>query len=100
MIKELIIYSSLISFFVAGIFLKEEVKSFKDYALGSKPYTKLALSATVIATMYGGGSTIGAVSMVCEIGLIYIITQLCTPISILLQSVFIVPRYREYVRRA
>ena len=63
MTKEIIVYVSLLSFLLIGVFFKEKIKSFKDYALDSKPYTKITMSATVVAILMGRGSTIGEIGM-------------------------------------
>ena len=49
--------------------------------MGSKPYTKITMSATVVATLMGGGSTIGEVGMAYNSGMIYIVTLLFMPIG-------------------
>lgn len=69
MIKEIIIYGFLLTFLIVGLGYREKIKKFKDYALGTHICTKLALSATVVATLVGGGSTIGSIAMVGSISL-------------------------------
>lgn len=96
MTKEIIVYVSLLSFLLIGVFFKEKIKSFKDYALGSKPYTKITMSATVVATLMGGGSTIGEVGMAYNSGMIYIVTLLFMPIGYVITSIFVVPRLKDY----
>lgn len=94
--KEIIIYTSLLSYLIVGVFIKDKIKTFKDYAIGSKPFTKLALSATVVATLFGGGSTIGITSMVYDSGLIYILVMMCVPISYLITPIYIIPKLEKF----
>ena len=95
MIKEIIIYATLILFLFVGVLFRKKIKNFKEYALGGKPISKLALSATVTATAIGGGSTIGSVSQVHEIGLVFMPMLLCIPISLVLFS-YLIPKIKSY----
>ena len=96
MLKEIIIYGSLLSYLIVGFFIRVKIKSFKEYAVGSKPFTKLALSATVVATLFGGGSTIGVTSMVYNSGLVYILVMMCIPISYLITPIYIIPKLEKF----
>ena len=81
MVKEAIIYSFLVIFLIVGIYYKKKVRNFKDYALGVRPQTKIAMIATVVATLIGGGSTIGEIGMTYNSGMIYLISLIFIPIS-------------------
>ena len=96
MIKEIIIYGFLLTFLIVGIGYREKIKKFKDYALGTHICTKLALSATVVATLVGGGSTIGSIAMLYEVGIIFVILSFAWPIGNILIAIYIIPRLEEY----
>ncbi|MSO14594.1 sodium:solute symporter family transporter [Rickettsiales endosymbiont of Trichoplax sp. H2] len=95
MLKEIIIYATLILFLFVGVLFRKKIKNFKEYALGGKPISKLALSATVTAIAIGGESTIGSVSQVHEIGLVFMPMLLCIPISLVLFS-YLIPKIKSY----
>lgn len=95
MVKEIIIYTSLILFLFVGIFFREKIKNFKEYALGIKPFSKLALSSTIVATAIGGATTIGSVAQVHEIGLVFILMSICLPISVIFFS-YLIPKIKNY----
>ena len=95
MIKEIIVYGVLLLFLVTGIFFKGKIKNFKEYALGTKQFSKLALSSTVVATAIGGGSTIGSVGKVHEIGVVFTLMLMSVPISLLLFS-YLIPKITNY----
>ncbi len=94
--KELVIYGMLIAYLIIGVTIRKKIKNFREYAMGVRPYTKLALSATVVATMFGGGSTIGEVGMAYNTGLIYILTMMCVPIGFLIIPIYILPKLEKY----
>ncbi len=96
MIKEIIIYGALAIFLIVGVCIKDKLKKFKDYALGVRTCTKLALSATVVASIVGGGSTIGSVAMVYKVGIIFIILSLAWPISYIFIAIYIIPQLEKY----
>jgi Na+/proline symporter len=95
MAKEIIIYSALFLFLITGTFFKGKIRNFKEYALGVKPFSKLALSSTVVATALGGGSTIGSVAQVHETGVIFMLMLMSVPISFLLFS-YLIPKIINY----
>ena len=96
MVKEAIIYSFLVIFLIVGIYYKKKVRNFKDYVLGVRPQTKIAMIATVVATLIGGGSTIGEIGMTYNSGMIYLISLIFIPISYVLVSIFVVPKIKNY----
>ena len=95
MIKEIIVYTTLILFLFVGILLRKKIKNFKEYALGGKPFSKLALSTTVTATVIGGGSTIGSVAQVHKIGVVFMLMLLCIPFSLIFFS-YLIPKIQNY----
>ena len=95
MIKETIIYSALFLFIIIGTFFRGKIKDFKQYAMGIKPFSKLALSSTVVATSIGGGTIIGCVSEVHEVGIVIILAIMAVPISLVLFS-YLIPKIVKY----
>ena len=80
-----------------GLYYGRGVKSIKDYALGDRNFSTSALVATTVATTIGGGFFAGAITESYRQGLYFIIPALGEPLALIIVSLFLIPRMREFI---
>ena len=95
-IEQIVIYVTLLVFLVVGILFKDKPKNMKDYSLGTRLFTKPMLIATMVATLIGGGSTIGQAALLYDQGMLYVIPVLAEIVGYLIFGYLIVPKFKEY----
>jgi len=94
---ELIIVSIYLLFTLGlGIISGRKVKSFKEYALGTRNLPTIVMGTTVSATLIGGGSSLGTSTEVFKYGIIVILAKFGVSIGALLTAFFIVPRMERF----
>ena len=94
---ELIIVSIYLLFTLGlGIISGRKVKSFKEYALGTRNLPTIVMGMTVSATLIGGGSSLGTSTEVFKYGIIVILAKFGVSIGALLTAFFIVPRMERF----
>ena len=95
-IEQIMIYVTLLVFLGVGILFKDKPKNMKDYSLGTRLFTKPMLIATMVATLIGGGSTIGQTALLYDQGMLYVIPVLAEIVGYLVFGYLIVPKFKEY----
>lgn len=93
---EIYLYILLLSFLVVGVFFKDKVANIREYALGTRSFSTPVLIATMVATLIGGGSTIGTVAAIYDKGIWVAISILIMPVGYCLFAHFIVPKLNSY----
>ena len=69
---------------VVGLSYGRQTKTIQDYALGGKNFSTLTLTATLLATWFGGGSLYYTLANTYSQGLYFLISLLGTPLCFLL----------------
>jgi Na+/proline symporter len=94
--NQALFWISIISILVIGVFFKDKVKSFKDFAVGQKKFSSNFLIATTIATLIGSGSLIGKTQALYQEGIVLLLASLGSPIGTFLMSGWILPKFQKY----
>ena len=71
---------------IVGLSVKRHIKTIQDYALGGRNFSNLTLTATIVATWFGGGTITYWPSMYYSKGLPMIIASLSAPLCMLLMG--------------
>lgn len=79
-----------------GIAASRKVKSFKDFAIGSRNLPTSVIGMTLCATLIGGGSAMGIATESYKYGLIYILARYGEVIAFLFVAYFIAPRMDKF----
>lgn len=90
--ENLMFYVFMAFLLFVGLFAGKGVKSVSEYALGNRMLGMGVLLLTLLATVEGGGNTIGAVERLYTHGIIYGFAALGNVFSLLLTALVIVPR--------
>ena len=80
-----------------GLYYGRGVQNIKDYALGGRNFSTSALVATTVATTIGGGFFAGAITESYRQGLYFIIPALGEPLALIIVSLFLIPKMREFI---
>lgn len=95
-IDHLIVYFYLISMLVLGLWVGRGVKDMKDYAIANRSYSSTIMMLTFLATVFGGGSTLGIAEGVHSKGIIMIASDMGIIFSFLLVAKYIAPRVSRF----
>lgn len=75
-----IIFIYLIGCLVIGLYKSRKIKNIKGYALGAINVPTGVLVSTIFATHIGAGSSIGIVEQIFALGLIFVVSQIISPV--------------------
>lgn len=81
---------------VVGLSAKRQIKTIQDYALGGRNFSTFTLTATIVATWFGGGTITYWPSMYYSKGLPMIMATLSTPLCMLLMGRIMAPRMSAF----
>ncbi len=84
----------LVTLLGIGIATARKVRTSIDYTLAGRDVHWLVLLATTVATMVGGGMSIGFVSLVYEIGIAGAVVTIGAYISLIVTGLWIAPKLR------
>lgn len=96
-IDTFLVVSFILLNLVIGVCYSKRITSVSDYALGGRHFDTSSLVATTVATTIGGGFFAGAITESYRQGLYFIIPALGEPISLILVSIFLIPRMKEFL---
>lgn len=91
-----IIAGYLLLTLVVGICKGWTTKDMRDYSIAGRRYSNTILVATILATLIGGGSTLGATAKVYTVGITYLFVGLGGPINKLITAHYIAPRMARF----
>ncbi|KAF8818589.1 sodium:solute symporter family protein [Rickettsia endosymbiont of Cardiosporidium cionae] len=88
----LVISVFVIAMFYVVLTVIFRVKSFKEFALGSRVFSTPVLVATIVATYLSGSGFFIELSCIYEYGIAYFISDIAIVISFIIFGIFFVPR--------
>ena len=92
--------SILVLFFIVtlivGMRYGRQVKTIREYAVGDKNFTTPVLTATIIATWFGGGALVRGLEKTYSLGLYYNLSLVGIAVGLLLSG-HLVSRMREFM---
>ena len=94
-IDYLIVYAFLIISAIIGIRAGKGVKDIRDYAIGNKSFTTVALVLTFLATSFAGASIMTGPALVFSSGII-VMAALAVGVSYVLSGIFITPKFVQF----
>ena len=97
MIDQIIIVVYLLLTLVLGMWAGRNVKDVSDFSIASKSYNTPIITATLLATMIGGGHTIGIAARTYDVGIIYVVATFFGAIfTNLIVARFIAPNIAKF----
>lgn len=81
---------------ILGWFTKKNIHTFQDFSVGNKTYSDKVMTATLFATVIGGGSTLGIATNVYQYGIIFMIAFYGAAINKFIVARFIAIRMGNY----
>lgn len=96
LIDVIIVCIFLCSILYVGLKSSKNVKTFKDYALGTNRFSNFVIFCTLAASCIGGNSTIGCVGKTYSVGVAQLIVQMGVPLSFLILALFLANRFYYY----
>lgn len=96
MVDYFVVCAYLILTFIIGIFYARKIKSFQDFAISHRKYNTPVITATLLATVIGGGSTFGVSSKTFEHGLIFLLAFYGFVLNRFVVAKFIVPKLTPF----
>jgi SSS family solute:Na+ symporter len=92
-IDYLIVYTFLIISVIIGIRAGKGVKNIRDYAIGNKSFTTVALILTLLATNFAGASVMNGPARIFSSGIIITTSLLAVGISFVLSGLLLAPKF-------
>ncbi len=92
-----IVIAYLIATLIIGLWQGRGVKTMKDYTIAGRNYSTFVIVATLAASWFGGGTSIGKVEKIFNHGTVYLLTTVGIIIQLLLMSEIIVKRFKPYL---
>ncbi len=90
-----------IGFLIANVFVgrlfSRDTKTIKEYSLGDRKFSTIALVSTIVATFTTGSGFFVTLSNTYSDGLLYLIPSLCMALGFVLTGFFLVPRMSEFM---
>jgi SSS family solute:Na+ symporter len=80
-----------------GMWQSSGVKTMKDYTIANRDYSTFIIVATVAASWFGGGTSIGKVEKIFNHGTVYLLTTVGLVVQLLLMSEIIVKKFAPYM---
>ncbi|MEM7055561.1 MAG: HD domain-containing protein [Bacteroidota bacterium] len=84
---------------IVGLIYGRRVKTIHDYALGGKNFSSSTITATIIATWFGGGFLFYNLANIYSTGLYFIIPALGPVISLLITGQLLAVRMEEFLNK-
>ncbi|NRA73208.1 MAG: hypothetical protein HRU36_00470, partial [Rickettsiales bacterium] len=91
-----IVISYMVFCLIIGLLRYGKIKNIRDYTLGTKPFPTVVLMVTTLATVVGTGQIIGHTEKVHQLGLIYIIPFIFTPVSWFILAKLLAPSLQAF----
>ena len=92
--------SIIVAFLVATLYIGfssgKKIKTFGDYAIGSRKFSDFAIFCTICATIIGGATTMGNVGKFYEVGVVHFLAEACLPLSYIIVGTFLAFRFGNY----
>ena len=82
---------------IVGLYNNRQAKTIRDYALGGKNFSTLTLTATIVATWFGGGSLYYGLPNIYSKGLFFVIALLGPPICLFIMGQVLAVRMQEFM---
>lgn len=82
---------------IVGLSYGRQAKTIQDYALGGKNFSTLTLTATIIATWFGGGFLYYGMGNIYSKGLSFVISFLGVPLCLLIMGQVLAVRMKEFL---
>ena len=92
-----IVVGFLLLTLLVGINYGKKVRTIKDYALGGRNFSTVALVATIVATQASGSGFFTTLTKTYTDGFYYLFSSLGVGISIALTSIVLIPRMEEFL---
>ena len=93
-------FAIIVAFLAATLYIGcksgKRIKTFSDYAIGSRKFSDFAIFCTICATIIGGSTTMGNVGKFYEVGVVHFLAEACLPISYIIIGVFLAFRFGNY----
>lgn len=86
----------LIITLILGIIVARKVKTFEEFAIGSRRYPTVVIGMTICATLIGGGSSMGTATEVFKFGIIVMLAKYGVSFGALIIAMFIIPRMEKF----
>lgn len=93
----IIIIVFLVITLVIGLYCSRSVYTFKQYAVGNRQMPTAVLTASLIATVYGGGFLINRLNAYYYNGLYTLVRDLVLPIGFYLIARFVIVRMKPFI---
>lgn len=94
---DLVIVASFLAFnLIFGILSGAKIKNLKEYTIGNRNISDVVLSITIMATLIGGGSSLGTSTEVYKFGIIVIFAKYGVSVGMLLIAYFISPKMEKF----
>ncbi|MDD9140092.1 MAG: sodium:solute symporter family protein, partial [Candidatus Cardinium sp.] len=93
----LIISLFLLITLIIGIYYGRGVKTFQEYAVGSRKISTTVLVLSLIATIYGGGNLSTRLDVSYRKGLCALLLDLTAPMNLYISMRFIIVRMKEFI---
>lgn len=82
---------------LVGLGYGARVRSLREYAIGSKNFSTATITATLVATWFGGGSLVYGLEQTYTRGLYYILALIGAPTGLLLTGRVVGVRMHEFL---
>lgn len=92
-----IVGAYLVATLLIGLWQSKSIKSMKDYTIAERNYSTFVIVATVAASWFGGGTSIGKVEKIFNHGTVYLLTTVGLIIQLLIMSEFLVKKFKPYM---
>ena len=86
----------LIITLILGIIVARKVKTFEEFAIGSRRYPTVVIGMTICATLIGGGSSMGTATEVFKFGIIVMLAKYGVSCGALVIALVFVPRMGRF----
>jgi solute:Na+ symporter, SSS family len=96
MIDNVIVVGYLVFVLCLGFYKGRNIKNMREFSVADRKYSLLVMVATVTATVIGGGSTLGLISSVFSVGIVYILISFGNPINHFLVGQFLVDKIENF----
>lgn len=80
-----------------GLWQGKGIKSMRDYTVSHRNYSTFVIVATLAASWFGGGSTIGKIEKIFNHGTVFLLSSVGVTIQLLLMSEIIVKKFKPYM---
>lgn len=96
MIDNIIVVGYLVFVLLLGFYKGRNIKNMREFSIADRKYSLLVMVATVTATVIGGGATLGLISSVFSVGIVYILIAFGNPINGFLVGQFFVDKIENF----